>query len=122
MKEVLRLLSLFLLNLLDGCSLPDDGLMFLLVLADVLVDLEESFNLDESAFLQQVQLRAVSLGANLDVLQGRDLLLVAVLVLLGGTDGEWEPCESTAVVVLYYVSVHCYETSHCEIVVSCHNL
>ncbi len=36
-------------------SLPDDGLMFLLVLADVLVDLEESFNLDESAFLQKIQ-------------------------------------------------------------------
>ena len=66
--------------------------MFLLVLADVLVDLEESFNLDESAFLQQVQLGAVGLGGHLDVLQGRDLLLVAVLVLLGGTDGEWEPC------------------------------
>ena len=85
--------------------------MFLFVFSDVALRLEESSYLDETTFLQQIQLGAVGLSGYLDVLQGRDLLLVAVLILLRGTDGEWESCESTAVVVLYYVSVYCYLAS-----------
>ena len=44
--------------------------MFLLVLACIAARLEVAGHLDKGAFLQQFQLGAVGLGANLDVLQG----------------------------------------------------
>ena len=78
-------------------------------------------DLDDGTFLQEIQLGRAFLGTYLDVLQGRDLLLVAVLILLGGADGERELGPYAAVAVVLYLSVHCYDTSHCEIVVSCHN-
>ena len=60
--------------------------MFFLILAGVSTWLEEALNLDESTLLQEIQLWRAFLGAYLDVLQGRDLLLVAVLILVGGAD------------------------------------
>ena len=112
----------FLLYLLDGGSLPGDSGVFLVILTGVDTWLEESLDLDECSLLEKLQLRAVLLGSYLDVLKGRDLLLVTVLILLGDADGNRELGPYAAILVVLNLSVHRYETDHCEIVVSCHNL
>jgi len=95
--------------------------VFLIVFASVNARLEETGHLDERTFLQEIQLGASLLGAHLDVLEGTDLLLVAVLILDGGADGKRERSPCAAVGVVLNISIYCYDTCHCEIVVSCHN-
>ena len=64
--------------------------MFLIVLSGVHTRLEETGHLDERTFFQEIQLGASLLGAHLNILEGTDLLLVAVLILLGGADCKRE--------------------------------
>ena len=52
----LTLLCFFLLDLLDGGSLPGESEVFLLVLSDIGAWLEESLHLDDGALLQEFQL------------------------------------------------------------------
>lgn len=64
---MLTLLIFFLLDLLDGGSLPGEREVFFLILAGVSTWLEEALNLDESTLLQEIQLWRAFLGAYLDV-------------------------------------------------------
>lgn len=66
-KEALFSLRIFLLDLLDGGSLPGEREVFFLILAGVSTWLEEALNLDESTLLQEIQLWRAFLGAYLDV-------------------------------------------------------